>query len=193
MIRVGENFPQFLLPVYTPGKDEEVNMSMDNFQGKWLIVFFYPADFTFVCPTELRDLGRRYDEIKKLQGEVLSVSTDTVFTHKAWRETEGLLKDVHFPMAADHAGTLARQLGICDPKTGLADRAAYIVDPDGILLSMEVVAENIGRSAKELVRKLRALNHVRNNPHTACPASWEEGEKDLTPGLKIVGKVAEEL
>lgn len=192
-MKIGEKFPSFELPTFVVGNDEEQRMSLADFAGKWLVVFFYPADFTFVCPTELRDLARRHDEIKKLHGEVLAVSTDTVFTHKAWRETEGLLKEVHYPMAADHAGVLSRQLGICDPESGLADRAVYIVDPDGVLQACEIVAENIGRSAKEIVRKLRALDHVRNHPHTACPASWEEGDKDLTPGLKIVGKVEGQL
>jgi len=192
-MKIGEQFPFFDLPTYVPGKDTEQRMSLKDFKGRWLILFFYPADFTFVCPTELRDLARRHEEIKKLDGEILSVSTDTVFTHKAWRETEGLLKDVHYPMAADHSGSLARQLGICNSETGIADRAMYIIDPDGILQSLTIVADTIGRSAQEILRTLRALHHVRNNPNHACPASWEEGQKDLKPGLNIVGKVAQEM
>lgn len=192
-MKIGELFPFFSLPTYVFGNDKEQTMTLQDFKGRWLILFFYPADFTFVCPTELRDLARRHEEIKSLNGEVLAVSTDTVFTHKAWRETEGLLKDVHYPMAADHSGTLARQLGICNSETGIADRAVYIIDADGKLQAMTIVADNIGRSAQEIVRMLRALDHVRNNPNHACPASWEQGQKDLTPGLKIVGKVAEEL
>lgn len=193
MIQLGKPFPTFSLPTYMPEKKEEVKKSLSDFKGKWLLLFFYPADFTFVCPTELRDLAHRYDDIKKLDADILAISTDTVFTHKAWVETEMLLKDVRYPIAADHAGVLTRELGIMNEDNGLAERAVYFIDPDGVLQGLEIVAENIGRSAKEIVRKLRALDHVRRHPQHACPASWEEGDKDLEPSLEIVGKVSEKL
>ena len=193
MPSIGHAFPDFTLDTYHPLDGSRKDVTRAAFSGKWLVVFFYPADFTFVCPTELRDLARKYVDVQALGAEVLAVSTDTVYTHKAWVETEVLLKDVHFPLAADHAGVFARTLGILNETTGIADRGVYIVDPDGTLQSAEVVAENIGRSASEIVRKLRALVYVRNNPGHACPVSWDTDGKDLVPDLKISGKVGQAL
>lgn len=193
MPKIGQAFPDFNLDTYHPHDSSRKDVTLAAFKGKWLVVFFYPADFTYVCPTELRDIARQYADIRALGAEVLAVSTDTVYTHKAWVETETLLKDVRFPLAADHAGLLARTLGILNEISGIADRGVYIVDPDGYLQSTEVVAENIGRSASELVRKLRALTYVRNNPGHACPVSWDTNGKDLTPDLKISGKVGQAL
>lgn len=192
MSKINHSFPDFSLKTYYPKDGSEKMVTLKDFKDKWLIVFFYPADFTYVCPTELRDMARRYDEIQKHNAEVLAVSTDTVFTHKAWRDTEKLLKDVFYPLAADHNGDLTRTLGIFNPD-GTSDRAVYIIDPDGILRAMEIVTDNIGRSAGEILRKLKALSFVREHPGLACPASWDEGQKTLKPDLKIGGKVFEEL
>ncbi|MEK7518599.1 MAG: redoxin domain-containing protein [Patescibacteria group bacterium] len=193
MPKIGQAFPDFNLDTYHPHDSSRKDVNLAAFKGKWLVVFFYPADFTYVCPTELRDLARNYVDIQALGAEVLAVSTDTVYTHKAWVETETLLKDVRYPLAADHAGLLARTLGILNEVSGIADRGVYIIDPEGLLQSAEVVAENIGRSASEIVRKLRALTYVRNNPGHACPVSWDTNGKDLVPDLKIAGKVAQAL
>lgn len=193
MIKVGVPFPEFNLETYYPVKKTTEDMALSACKGRWLVLFFYPADFTFVCPTELHDLAKRYEEIVKLGGEVLAVSTDTVFTHKAWLEVEKLLQDVTYPMAADHAGVLAKELGIIHEKTGIADRAVYLIDPDGILQSYEIVADNIGRSSGEIVRKLKALVYVREHPGHACPMSWDTDKKDLVPDIAISGKVYDQL
>lgn len=193
MIKINSAFPDFSLETYDPSAQKTMDVSLADYQGKWLVLFFYPADFTFVCPTELRDLIKQYDSIKKYNAEVLAVSTDTVYTHKAWVEAERLLQGMQFRMSADHAGTLARQLGIVNEKTGIADRAVYIIDPDGKLQAYEIVADNIGRSAAEIVRKLKALDYVRTNPGHACPVSWDADGKDLRPDIKISGKVYEAL
>ncbi len=193
MVKIDKQFPEFKIEAYYPASKETKEISLSDFNGKWLVLFFYPADFTFVCPTELRDMARRYKEIKDLDSEVLAISTDTVFTHKAWSETEKLLEEVTYPLGADHAGTLVKELGINNEENGFADRATYIIDPDGIVQSIEIVAENIGRNASETVRKLKALDHVRRHPHHACPASWDTGDKDLKPDIAIAGKVHEAL
>jgi len=193
MIKINESFPIFTLETYDPSSQKSMDVSLSEYKGKWLVLFFYPADFTFVCPTELRDLIKKYPEIRKFNAEVLAVSTDTVYTHKAWAEAERLLQGMQFRMSADHAGVLARELGIFNEKSGMADRAVYIIDPDGMLRAYEIVTDNIGRSATEIVRKLKALEYVRNNPGHACPVSWDTDGKDLKKGLDISGKVYEAL
>lgn len=192
MFAVDQKFPSFSLETYSPEKEKVERIKNDDFKGRWLILFFYPADFTFVCPTELFDLKKHYDEFKKLKTEVIAVSTDTVYTHKAWIETEELLKGLKYLMAADHSGKFSRELGIYDEDTGVAQRAAFIIDPEGILRSVEIVADAIGRSAGELMRKLKALQYVAKHPGFVCPASWEEGEAVLKPGIEKAGKVYRE-
>jgi peroxiredoxin (alkyl hydroperoxide reductase subunit C) len=189
MLNVDQKFPHFSLEVYNPGKETIEKIKSDDLKGRWTILFFYPADFTFVCPTELFDLKKHHDEFKKLKTEVIVVSTDTVYTHKAWIEVEELLKGLQYLMAADHNGKLSRELGIYDEEKGVACRAAFIVDPEGILRAVEVVSDAIGRNAAELLRKLKALQFVREHPGHVCPASWEEGEATLKPGIKKAGKV----
>ena len=193
MLKIDEKFPSFSLETYNPEKEGVEKTSSGDFKNRWLILFFYPADFTFVCPTELFDLKKHYDEFKKLKTEVVVVSTDTVYTHKAWIETEELLKGLKYLMAADHNGRLSRELGIYNEEKGVAERAAFIVDPDGMLRSIEVVSDSIGRNATELLRKLKALQHVREHPGFVCPASWEEGDVTLKPGIEKAGKVYREL
>ena len=195
MLEIDKKFPHFSLEVYLPEKDDVGRLTPDDksLKGKFLVFLFYPADFTFICPTELVDLNRRYDEFKKYKAEIVGVSTDTVYTHKAWIEMEELLKGLKYPLAADHNGRFSKTLGIYDEETGQAVRAAFIVDPDGILRSIDIVADNIGRSAGELLRKVKALHFVRTNPGKVCPASWDEGSPTLTPSIKIAGKVHREL
>jgi peroxiredoxin (alkyl hydroperoxide reductase subunit C) len=190
MFKVDQKFPEFSLETYDPKTDSVRKISAANFKGKFLVLFFYPADFTFVCPTELADLKRRHAEIKKHGGEVVVVSTDTVFTHKAWVEAEELLSGLDFLMAADHNGKLSRELGIYDEESGLAQRAAFIIGPDGMLRAADLTADNIGRSAGEILRKVKALSFVSAHKGMACPASWDEGAAALTPSIKISGKVA---
>ena len=191
--RIGKPAPPFDMATYFPVTDEDKNVQLESYKGKWLVLFFYPADFTFVCPTELKELGQKYSTIQQLGGEVLAVSTDTVFTHKAWLETERLLKDVKYPLAADHTGTVSIDYGVDDEESNLSQRGAFIIDPDGILRIIYTVDGNIGRSSNEIVRLLKAVKFVRENPGSACPASWNEGETVLKPSIKIVGHVYEAL
>lgn len=193
MFKVDQKFPAFSLETYNPKTDSVKKITLADFKTKFLILFFYPADFTFVCPTELADLKKRHEEIKKNNGEIVVVSTDTVFTHKAWIETEELLKGLDFLMAADHNGKLSKELGIYDEESGLAQRAAFIIAPDGNLRAADITADNIGRSAGEILRKVKALNFVNTHKGMACPASWDEGAPTLTPSIKISGKVADAL
>lgn len=193
MFTVDKKFPEFNLEVYNPITGETPRMGSADFKGKFVVLFFYPADFTFVCPTELADMMRRQEEFKSAGAEVVVVSTDTVFTHKAWIETEALLKDFKFVMAADHNGKLSKELGIYDEETGVAQRAAFIIDGEGMLRGVDITSDNIGRSAGEVLRKVKALKFVTENEGKACPASWDEGAKTLTPSIKIAGKVKEAL
>ena len=165
----------FELEMYDPVKDDIVNKNISNYEGKWLVLFFYPADFTFVCPTELKDLNDQMDVIKKLDNvEVLVASTDSCFVHKGWVNQEPLLKDFEIPMVSDRKTVLSRYFGILNEQTGHAERGTFIVNPEGQIKSIEVSTEPVGRSSKELLRKLEALKYVDENEGQACPANWNE-------------------
>ena len=183
------------MDIYDPSQGQfgKASLSKYNGQKKWLVVFFYPADFTFVCPTELADLAGHYEAIKKLNAEVLSVSTDTQFTHLAWRQAERLLQQVQYPMAADPTGAVSKLFGVYDEKTGLALRGTFIISPEGKLVSSEVNFYNMGRNADELFRKLEGFVYLHDHPSEACPAKWSKGAKTLTPSEKLVGQVYQAL
>ncbi|WP_298177011.1 alkyl hydroperoxide reductase subunit C [Saccharomonospora sp.] len=166
-----------------------VEVSDSDLRGKWSIVFFYPADFTFVCPTELGDLADLYEEFTKLGVEIYSVSTDTHFTHKAWHETSDTIRKIQFPMLGDPAGVITRNFDVMREGQGLADRATFVIDPDGVIQIMEITPEGVGRNAAELLRKVKAAQYVREHPNEVCPAKWEEGEETLAPSLDLVGKI----
>ena len=192
---VGQPVADFSLKVYDPVEGFFGEMDMEQIQeaGKWTILFFYPADFTFVCPTELADLATKHEELVKLGFEVFSVSTDTEFAHLAWRNSEKLLENVKFKMAADPTGKVSRYFGVYDEESGLALRGTFIINPDGMLVSKEVNFYNVGRNADELLRKCQANVYLRENPAEACPAKWVPGAKTLTPSEKLVGHVYESL
>lgn len=184
--------PDLALTVYDPKKDEELKLETRSYRGKWLVFFFYPADFTFICPTELEEMADNYADFVKEGAEVLSVSTDTVFVHKAWHDHSDAIKKVKFPMVADPTGALAKLFGTYIPAggdAGLSLRGSFIIDPDGKLKTIEIHDNSIGRSAKELLRKLRAAKFVRDHGGEVCPASWEPGEDTLKPGMDLVGKI----
>lgn len=185
--------PDLTMEVYDPIKDEVADQKLSDYAGKWTVLFFYPADFTFVCPTELKDLNAAYEDIKAQNADLLVVSVDTVFSHKRWVETEGLLKGFGVKMVADRTTELAEMFGVMNPVTGNAERGTIIISPDGVIKAVELVTEPLGRSSAELVRKLKALEFMRNNPGSACPASWNAGDKVLNPSIKIAGKVDESL
>ena len=187
MIQINEEIPDFELAIFH--NEETKTIKLSDYKGKWLVLIFYPADFTFICPTELEEAANYYEEFKKLGVEIMSVSTDTVFVHKAWHDESPAIQKVKYPMIADPTGKLCRAFGTYIEEEGMSLRGSFIIDPDGALKALEVNANNIGRSAKELLRKLQAAVFVRENTAQVCPASWEPGGETLTPGLDLVGKI----
>ncbi len=174
----------------TAFKDGEfVDVNDGDLAGRWAVMFFYPADFTFVCPTELGDLADHYDELQGLGVDVYSVSTDTHFTHKAWHASSETVGKIRYAMIGDPTTQISRNFEILREDEGLADRGTFLIDPDGVIQVMEVTAEGIGRNAAELVRKVKAAIYVREHPGEVCPAKWEEGEETLAPSLDLVGKI----
>lgn len=182
-----EKIPDMTLEAFHNEQMKKVKLS--DYNGQWLVLVFYPADFTFICPTELEELADHYEEFKKLGAEVLSISTDTPFVHKAWHDHSQAIKKVRFPMVADPSGKLCREFGTYLEDEGLSLRGSFIIDPDGILKAYEMHDNSIGRSAKELLRKLQAAKFIRENQGQVCPASWKPGERTLHPGLDLVGKI----
>lgn len=178
LVLIGKAIPAVALEAYYQGKIQVVDLQ--NYRGKWLILFFYPGDFTFVCPTELKELSDYYDEFKNDGAEIISISTDSAYVHKAWKESTELLKNISFPMASDRAGTLARAFGIYDEQKGEAMRGSFIVNPQGIIVAYEVHTQSIGRSAGELLRKLDAAIAT-HKEGGVCPASWKKGDSLIFP------------
>ncbi|MBC52887.1 MAG: peroxiredoxin [Gammaproteobacteria bacterium] len=168
---------------------EFVEVTEADFKGKWSVVFFYPADFTFVCPTELGDLADNYAELKSRDVEVYSVSTDTHFTHKAWHDSSETIGKITYPMIGDPTGVISRNFEVMIEEVGLAERGTFVIDPEGIIQIVEISAGNIGRDASELLRKVKAAQYVAKHPGEVCPAKWKEGEATLAPSLDLVGKI----
>ncbi len=187
MMQIGQKIPNLELEALYNNEIKKVRLS--KLKGKWIVLIFYPGDFTFVCPTELEEAAMLYDEFKKLGAEVLSASTDSVHTHKAWKDASQAIKKVKYPMLADPTGKLSRAFGTYIEEEGKSLRGSFIIDPDGVLKAFEIHHNDIGRSAKELLRKLKAAKFVRENKGFVCPASWEPGKKVLKPGLDLVGKI----
>jgi len=195
LVKVGEAVPDFEFEAYH--KDVITTMSLSKLRGKWTVLVFYPADFTFVCPTELEELAKLYPKFQELNAEIISVSTDTVHTHKAWHNASPGIRAVQYPMAADPSGKLADAFGVLieggeaalTPDEGLALRGTFIIDPTGILRAMEINDNSMGRKAAETLRKLQAAQFVEAHKGQVCPASWEPGDDTLEPGLDLVGKL----
>jgi peroxiredoxin (alkyl hydroperoxide reductase subunit C) len=166
-----------------------VTVTDSDLKGKWSVVFFYPADFTFVCPTELEDLAENYAEFQKLGVEIYSVSTDTHFAHKAWHDTSEAIKKIKYTMVGDPTLAISRNFDVLIEEAGLADRGTFVVDPAGKIQIIEITAGGVGRDAKELLRKVKAAQYVASHPGEVCPAKWTEGEKTLAPSLDLVGKI----
>lgn len=179
--------PSFVADAFHNNQETKVNLS--HYKGKWVALVFYPADFTFICPTELGDLADHYGEFQKLGAEVLSVSTDTVFVHKAWWDNSPTIKKIKFPMVADPTGNICKAYGTYIAEEGLSLRGTFIIDPDGILKAFELNDNSIGRSSTELLRKVKAAQFVREHGGEVCPANWEPGKATLKPGLNLVGKI----
>jgi len=194
-VKVGETVPDFELETFEPGTLTFGRVSLDEMmkKGKWTVLVFYPADYSFVCPTELADLAALQEEIAAAGAEIISVSTDTKFVHLAWQREERLLKDVKYRMASDPSGRVCRIFGVYDSKSGLALRGTFIVSPEGILSASEVNYYNAGRNAAELLRKIRANVYLAEHSEEACPANWQPGGKTLSPGTTLVGRVGDSL
>ena len=189
MAFIGKTLPEFELDAYNPAKDEFTTVSSEDLKGDWKVLIFYPADFTFVCPTELEDMQDNYEALKDLGAEVYSVSVDTHFVHKAWHDNSERISKLQYTMISDSNKELARELDILDG-SGKALRATFVVDPDNIIQTVEINADGIGRKAAVNIDKIKAAKYVAEHPGEACPAKWqEEGDEVLTPGLDLVGKL----
>lgn len=184
---IGGSLPGNTFEVFSNGEIKKINLH--EYHKKWLVLFFYPADFTFVCPTELAELADQYENFKKEGAEVISVSTDTAFVHKAWHDHSDSIKKIKFPMLADPTGALCKALGVYLPEEGLSLRGSFVIDPDGVIQAYEVHANNIGRSPNELLRKLQAAKFVREHGGEVCPVNWKPGSKTLKPSTDLVGKI----
>lgn len=184
---INTRIPEFKLNAYHDGKF--ITVTDKDVLGKWAVFFFYPADFTFVCPTELVDLAEKYDKLKSLGVEVYSVSCDTQYVHKAWHDASDSIKKINYPMLADNKGLLARAFGVMDEEEGVAYRGTFVSDPEGKIKLVEIQDNSIGRNAEELLRKVEAAQFVASHPGEVCPAKWKEGAATLKPSIDLVGKI----
>ncbi|MEN3749064.1 alkyl hydroperoxide reductase subunit C [Sphingomonas sp. HF-S3] len=187
MALIGSTIKPFTATAFKEGKFVQVTDA--DTKGKWAVFFFYPADFTFVCPTELEDLADVYPTLQNMGVEVYSVSTDTHFSHKAWHDTSPAIGKINYYMLGDQNHTLATNFDVLREGQGLADRGTFVVDPDGVIQLVEITSEGVGRNAQELLRKIKAAQYVAAHPGEVCPAKWEEGEETLAPSLDLVGKI----
>tara|TARA_Y100000034_G_C6823153_1_gene370944 strand:+ start:439 stop:1002 length:564 start_codon:yes stop_codon:yes gene_type:complete len=187
MVRINEDAPDFNADAFVDGEVKKISLS--NYKGKWVVLFFYPADFTFVCPTELGELADSYEKIKEMGAEVISVSTDTAFVHKAWHDASETIRKIKFPMLADPTLSVCRNYGTLIEEEGLSLRATFLIDPEGLVKAFELHDNSIGRSSAELLRKLSAAIYVSKNEGQVCPMNWESGKETLRPGLDLVGKL----
>ena len=186
-VKINQLAPQFETKAYHAGKETKVKLK--DLKRKWVVLAFYPADFTFICPTELGDFADHYEEFKKLNTEVLSISTDTVFVHKAWHDNSPTIAKIKFPMLADPTGNICKAYGTYIENEGLSYRATFTIDPDGNVKWYEIHDNSIGRSTLEILRKLKAAQYVREHGSEVCPVNWQPGSKTLKPGLDLVGKI----
>ena len=187
MSLINKEIKPFKATAFHGGKFVEVTEA--SVRGKWAVFFFYPADFTFVCPTELGDLADTYPQFQRLGVEIYGISTDTHFTHKAWHDTSETIAKVRFPLIGDPNHVLARNFEVLIEESGLADRGTFVVDPESRIQIVEITAGGIGRDASELLRRVKAAQYVAAHPGEVCPAKWKEGEKTLAPSLDLVGKI----
>lgn len=186
-MKIGQEVPDIRFEIYH--NDDTKKVTLQDYKGKWLVLLFYPADFTFVCPTELEEAAEKYPEFQKEGAEVMSVSTDTAFCHKAWHDTSEAIGKIKYPMAADPTGALCHAFGTYIEEEGLSLRGSFIINPEGHVVAMDIHDNSIGRSSDEILRKLQAAKFVSENDGQVCPASWKPGGKTLKPGMDLVGKI----
>lgn len=187
MSLIGKEISDFTVQAFADGKFREVSKA--DVVGKWAVGFFYPADFTFVCPTELEDLANKYEEFKAAGCEIYSVSCDSHFVHKAWHDASDTIKKIKYPMLADPTGRLARDFEVMIEADGMAERGSFIVNPEGRIVAYEVIAGNVGRNADELYRRVQASQFVAEHGDQVCPAKWQPGAETLKPSLDLVGLI----
>lgn len=185
MSLIGKEIKEFKAQAYQNGEFKEV--TKEDLLGKWNVFFFYPADFTFVCPTELEDLANLYESFQKINCEIYSVSCDTHFVHKAWHDTSKRIQKIQYPMLADPTATLAKDLDVYIESEGVAERGTFIINPEGKVVAYEVIAGNVGRNGDELLRRVQASQFVAEHGDEVCPAKWQPGEETLKPSLDLVG------
>lgn len=187
MAMINQSIPEFTAEAFHNGEFKTI--SSEDVKGKWSIFLFYPADFTFVCPTELEDMAHYYEELQGLGVEVYAVSTDTHYVHKAWHDTSDAIGKINYPMIGDPTGRITRGFDVMIEEEALALRGTFLADPDGIIKVAEIHDLGIGRSAKDMVRKVKAAQYVATHDGEVCPAAWEQGQETLTPSLDLVGKI----
>ena len=187
MSLINTQIKPFKATAYANGKF--IDLTEENFKGTWSVLMFYPADFTFVCPTELEDLASFQPQFKDMGVNVYGVSTDSHFAHKAWHDTSDAIKKVNYPLIGDPTGTLSRNFEVMIEEEGMALRGTFVINPDGFIKVLEVHDNGIGRDASELLRKVKAAQYVAAHPGEVCPAKWTEGAATLTPSLDLVGKI----
>lgn len=187
MLKIGEQVPNMPFDAYHDNQFKTMNLG--DFKGKWLVLLFYPADFTFVCPTELEEAAIFYPEFQKEGAEIVSFSTDTKYTHLAWHDTSKAIGKIKYPMGADPTASISKTFGTYIDDAGLSLRGTFIIDPNGILKTIDIHDNSIGRSSKEILRRVKAAKYVSEHPDEVCPASWEPGAETLVPGENLVGKI----
>ncbi len=185
MSLIGREVSDFKTQAFVNNQFQEI--TKQDILGKWSVFFFYPADFTFVCPTELEDLADKYEDFLKIDCQIYSVSCDTHFVHKAWHDASKTIKKIKYPMLADPTGSLARAFDVMIEKDGVAERGTFIVNPEGEIVAYEVLAGNVGRNAEELLRRVQASQFVAQHGDQVCPARWSPGKETLRPSLDLVG------
>ena len=184
---LNSQLPEFSVQAFQNGAFKTV--TNNGLKGKWAILFFYPADFTFVCPTELVDMADKYAQFQEMGVEIYSVSTDSHFVHKAWHDASESIRKIKYPMLADPTGALSRALGVYIEEEGMAYRGTFVVNPEGKIKVVELNDNNIGRDASELLRKVEAAQFVATHDGEVCPAKWKKGESTLKPSIDLVGKI----
>lgn len=187
MIEINKKAPDFEENAFVENKIKKIKLS--DYVGRWVILFFYPADFTFVCPTELGDLAENYQKFKDLGAEIISISADTAFVHKAWHDNSETIKKIKFPMLADPTARVCKSYETLISEEGLSLRATFLIDPEGTIKAYEFHDNSIGRSSKELIRKLQAAKFVKENKGKVCPMNWEPDKDTISPSLELVGKI----
>lgn len=188
---MGKKIEDIEVDAYSPESGMMFKWKLSDYTGKWVVVLFYPQDFTWVCPTELADLASIHEELKEMDVEVASVSTDSMQVHLAWKNSEPMLANVNFPMVADPKAQLSKQFEVYDEDTGFALRGVFLIDPKGVVRSSDTTMYDVGRNMEEVLRKVKAYKYVEKNPGMACPARWDESKDALEKTLEIVGNVGE--